>query len=190
MGHIFKTIDGGNTWTDISGVGGGALPNTPVNDIAVVHIGTLNFDAVFIATDVGVFECANPTAVTPCQTWTPVGTGLPKVPVVGLAYRENSATLRAITHGRGVWVIETPGISAAGLLLLTSITPSSKASGSGAFTMTFDGNDFGQPAGTPTILMDGNDPGVTNISVINSNHMTATIPASVTAIPGLHQILN
>jgi photosystem II stability/assembly factor-like uncharacterized protein len=188
-GHIFKTTDGGTSWTDISGTAGGALPNTPVNDIAVVHIGSpLNFDAVFIGTDIGVFECANPTAATPCQTWTPVGTGLPRVPVVGLAYRESSTTIRAITHGRGVWVIETPGINATGLLLLTSITPSSAASGSGSFTMTFDGNDFGVPSGTPQILVDGVDPGVTNITLTNSNHMTATIPASVTAAPGLHQI--
>jgi len=185
-GHIFKTINGGAIWTDISG----SLPNTPVNDIAVVHLGSVNFDAVFIATAIGVFECSDPTVATPCQTWTPVGTGLPRVPVVGLAFRENSATLRAITHGRGVWVIETPGISAAGLLLLTSITPSSRPPASGAFTMTFDGNDFGVSAGNPPpqILVDGADPGVTAINVISPNHMTATIPAIVTAAPGLHQI--
>lgn len=189
VGHIFKTINGGSTWTDISGTAAGALPNAPVNDIAVVHLGApLNFDAIFIATDVGVFECPDPTSGTPCTTWSPVGSGLPKVPVVGLAFRQSSASLRAITHGRGVWVIETPGVNTTGLLLLTSITPSSRATGSGAFTMTFDGNDFGVPSGNPQILVDGVDPGVTNISVTNSTHMTATIPTSVTAAPGLHQI--
>jgi photosystem II stability/assembly factor-like uncharacterized protein len=189
VGHIFKTTNGGATWTDISGTAAGALPNTPVNDIAVVHIGApLNFDAVYIATDVGVFECPDPTSATPCTTWSPVGTGLPKVPVVGLAFRQSSATLRAITHGRGVWIIETPNINATGLLLLTSITPSSAASASGSFTMTFAGNDFGVPSGTPQILVDGVDPGVTQITLTNSNQMTATIPASVTTAPGLHQI--
>jgi uncharacterized repeat protein (TIGR01451 family) len=183
VGHIFKTTDGGTTWTDISG----NLPNTPVNDIVYVDIQTLSFTALFVATDVGVFECSNPTAVTPCATWTPVGTGLPKVPVVGLAYRENSATLRAVTHGRGVWEMETPGVDASGLLLLTSITPSSRPLNSGSFTMTFDGNDFGLPSGTPTILVDGADPGVSGIT-FTANHMTATIPANVTATPGAHQI--
>ena len=188
VGHIFKTIDGGTTWTDISGTAVGALPNTPVNDIAAVHLGSpLNFDAVFIGTDIGVFECADPTVATPCQTWTPVGTGLPKVPVVGLAYRENSATLRAITHGRGVWVIETPGVNPAGLLLLTSITPSSKAVGAAAFTMTLDGNDFGQPSGTPQILVDGAPAGVAVLTT-TATEITATIPATVMATPGLHQI--
>jgi photosystem II stability/assembly factor-like uncharacterized protein len=189
VGHIFKTTNGGATWSDISGTGAGALPNTPVNDIAVVHYGApINFDAVFIATDVGVFECPDPTSATPCTTWSPVGTGLPKVPVVGLAFRQASATLRAITHGRGVWVIETPGINATGLLLLTSITPSSRASASGAFTMTFEGNDFGVPSGTPQILVDGANVNATNITVIGPTQMTATIPASVTATAGLHQI--
>jgi hypothetical protein len=189
VGHIFKTTNGGSTWSDISGTGSGALPNAPVNDIAVVHFGApLNFDAVFIATDVGVFECPDPTSATPCTTWSPVGTGLPKVPVVGLAFRQASATLRAITHGRGVWVIETPGINTTGLLLLTSITPSSRASASGAFTMTFEGNDFGVPSGTPQIFVDGVNVNATNIIVNSPTQMTATIPATVTAAPGLHQI--
>jgi photosystem II stability/assembly factor-like uncharacterized protein len=189
VGHIFKTTNGGATWSDISGTGAGALPNSPVNDIAVVHYGApINFDAIFIATDVGVFECPDPTSATPCTTWSPVGSGLPKVPVVGLAFRQASATLRAITHGRGVWVIETPGINATGLLLLTSITPSSAAPASGAFTMTFEGNDFGVPSGTPQILVDGVNVNATNISVTSSTQMTATIPATVTAAPGLHQI--
>ena len=190
VGHIFKTTNGGNTWTDISGTAAGALPNTPVNDIVYVDISPLGFTALFIATDVGVFECSDPTAATPCQTWTPVGSGLPKVPVVGLAYRENSAMLRAITHGRGVWAMETPGVNAAGLLLLTSISPSSRPLGSGSFTMNLDGNDFGVgvPPGTPpVILVDGVDPGVTGLT-FTANHITATIPASVTATPGAHQI--
>lgn len=189
VGHIFKTTNGGSTWSDISGTGAGALPNSPVNDIAVVHYGApINFDAVFIATDVGVFECPDPTSATPCTTWSPVGTGLPKVPVVGLAFRQASATIRAITHGRGVWVIATPGINTTGLLLLTSITPSSRASAGGAFTMTFEGNDFGVPSGAPQIFVDGVNVNATNITVISPTQMTATIPASVTAAPGLHQI--
>jgi photosystem II stability/assembly factor-like uncharacterized protein len=189
VGHVFKTTNGGATWSDISGNGAGALPNSPVNDIAVVHYGApINFDAVFIATDVGVFECPDPTSATPCTTWSPVGTGLPKVPVVGLAFRQASATIRAITHGRGVWVIATPGINTAGVLLLTSITPSSRASASGAFTMTFEGNDFGVPSGTPEIFVDGVNINATNITVISPTQMTATIPPSVTAAPGLHQI--
>jgi hypothetical protein len=189
VGHIFKTTNGGATWSDISGTGAGALPNSPVNDIAVVHYGApINFDAVFIATDVGVFECPDPTSATPCTTWSPVGTGLPKVPVVGLAFRQASATLRAITHGRGVWVIETPGINTTGLLLLTSITPSSRASASGAFTMTLEGNDFGVPSGTPQILLDGVNIAAANVTVTSPTQMTATIPAFVTTNPGLHQI--
>lgn len=48
-GHVFKTADGGTTWTDISG----NLPNIPANDI-VIDPDVSN--TVYIATDVGVFE--------------------------------------------------------------------------------------------------------------------------------------
>ncbi len=188
VGHIFKTTDGGATWTDISGVAAGALPNTPVNDIAVDHIGApLNFDAMFIATDVGVFECPDPLAASPCTTWSPVSTGLPSVPVTALVLRESSQTLRAATHGRGVWVLAVPGVNPAGELLLSSITPSSAAAGAASFSMTIAGNDFGIPAGTPVILVDGAPAGVV-VNTVTPNQITATIPISVMASAGLHQI--
>jgi photosystem II stability/assembly factor-like uncharacterized protein len=188
VGHIFRTTDGGTTWFDISGVAAGALPNTPVNDIAVDHIGApLNFDAVFIGTDIGVFECADPLAGAPCTTWSPMSTGLPPAPVTSLTLRESSQTLRAGTHGRGVWVVQVPGINQAGRLLLTSISPSSKAAGAASFTMTLDGNDFGSPPGTPIILVDGAAAGVV-VNIFTANQIQATIPAAVMATGGTHQI--
>jgi photosystem II stability/assembly factor-like uncharacterized protein len=188
VGHIFKTSDGGTTWSDISGTGIGALPNSPVNDIVVDHVGApLNIDQVFIGTDVGVFKCPDPLVATPCTTWSPI-TGLPTVPVVGLTLREASQELRAATHGRGVWDILVPGVNPAGLLLVTSISPSSVAAGSGSAVLTFTGNDFGVPSGTPSVLVDGSSAGVTNVIVNNANSMTATLGASITGTAGLHQI--
>ncbi|HLW99291.1 MAG TPA: choice-of-anchor D domain-containing protein [Candidatus Acidoferrales bacterium] len=188
VGHIFQTTNGGTTWVDISGTGAGALPNTPANAIAPNNTGApLNLNDVFLATDIGVFECTTPAASPACQTWTPL-TGLPTVPVTDLALRQNSEELRAVTHGRGVWDMLVPGINPSGFLLVTSISPSSAAVGSGTVPLTFIGNDFGVPSGTPQILVDGADPGVTNIVVSSANLMTATLPASVTASPGLHQI--
>jgi photosystem II stability/assembly factor-like uncharacterized protein len=189
VGHIFKTTDGGATWLDISGLAAGALPNTPVNDIAVDHIGApLNFDAMFIATDVGVFECPDPLAVPACTTWSPVSTGLPAVPVTALVLRENSQTLRAATHGRGVWVLQVPGINQTGRLLLTSISPSSAATGAASFTMTLDGNDFGSPSGTPVVLVDGAVVAGLTVNTFTANQISATIPVSVMATAGVHLI--
>jgi len=188
VGHVFQTTNGGTTWVDISGTAAGALPNTPGNAVVPDSVGApLNINDLFLATDIGVFECTTPAASPACQTWTPL-MGLPTVPVTDLALRQNSQELRAVTHGRGVWDMLVPGINPTGFLLVTSISPSSAAVGSGTVPLTFIGNDFGVPSGTPQILVDGADPGVTNIVVTNANLMTATLPASVTASPGLHQI--
>ena len=53
--------------------------------------------------------------------------------------------------------------------------------------MTLDGNDFGQPSGTPQILVDGVNVGVAVLTT-TATELTATIPASVMTTPGLHQI--
>jgi len=99
LGHVFKTTNGGVTWSDISG----NLPNVPVNAIVVDHNSAPVFDALYIGTDIGVFTCADPEAVTPCTNWTVVGAGLPRVPVLSLEERPASRNLLAGTHGRGAW---------------------------------------------------------------------------------------
>lgn len=91
LGHVFRTVNGGTSWTDISG----NLPNTPVNAIVV---NPNNAAEVFVGTDVGVFLTRNGGA-----SWTPLASGLPRVAVFGLAYHGASQTLRAATHGRGMW---------------------------------------------------------------------------------------
>jgi hypothetical protein len=90
-GHVFETLNGGSTWSDISG----NLPNIPVNDIAVDPElpGTL-----YVATDLGVFSTGNGGA-----SWAIVGTGLPNVAVLSLKLHEVSRTLRAASHGRSAW---------------------------------------------------------------------------------------
>jgi hypothetical protein len=93
--HVFKTVDGVN-WTNITN----NLPNTPANDIVVDPdlSGTL-----YLATDVGVFKSANNGA-----SWSTLNTGLPNVAVFGLKLHHPSRTLRAATHGRGMWDLNVP----------------------------------------------------------------------------------
>ncbi|HEY3930009.1 MAG TPA: hypothetical protein VGL89_16685, partial [Candidatus Koribacter sp.] len=98
-GHIWKTTNGGSSWTDESA----ALPPAPVNDLAI----DADTDYVYAATDVGVFT--NSASVT----WTEVGPTplmvssgyLPNVAVLHIALYKNGSDkrLRAFTHGRGVW---------------------------------------------------------------------------------------
>src|SRR5262249_5774151 len=78
-GHVFRTTDGGTNWTNISGTGGGALPNLPVWSIEInnstspstLYIGAE--DGVYTSTDLGV-------------NWSRLGTGLPNVQVFQVAF--------------------------------------------------------------------------------------------------------
>ncbi len=88
--HVFRTADGGTTWTNISG----NLPNAPVNDVVV------SGSTLLVATDVGVFRSGDGGA-----TWTAVGTGMPNVPVDDIELRVTSNQLFAATFGRGIYAI-------------------------------------------------------------------------------------
>jgi hypothetical protein len=88
-GHVFRTTDGGTTWTDISG----DLVDAPANDIELVG------GRLVVATDVGVF-----TAPASGQTWKRVGNGLPNVITDDLSVTPDGRILAA-THGRGLWII-------------------------------------------------------------------------------------
>jgi photosystem II stability/assembly factor-like uncharacterized protein len=96
LGHIFATINGGVTWTDISG----NLPNIPVNDL-VVDPDLPN--TLYAATDVGVFSTADGGT-----TWSTLVSGLPNVAVLSLKLHRASRTLRAATHGRGMYDVQIP----------------------------------------------------------------------------------
>lgn len=92
--HIFRTIDFGQTWEDISG----DLPEAPINDIIVDP--TLD-SALYIATDVGVFASWNLG-----QNWGLLGLGLPNVPVCDLVFHDELRMLIAATYGRSMFRID------------------------------------------------------------------------------------
>lgn len=91
--HVFRTANGGSTWTDISG----NLPDAPVN---VVVLDPLTPSKLYVGTDVGVFTTTNGGT-----TWTPVGTGLPSTPIIDVdAVASGGATvLTAATFGLGMY---------------------------------------------------------------------------------------
>jgi photosystem II stability/assembly factor-like uncharacterized protein len=88
---IFKTIDGGFTWVNISGT----LPNVPFNH--VVHNDDLS-ESVYIAGDVGVFYINNDLT-----DWQAFSTNLPNVEVFELEIDYAEDKLFAATYGRGLW---------------------------------------------------------------------------------------
>ncbi|MBL8754347.1 MAG: hypothetical protein JNK15_13680 [Planctomycetes bacterium] len=95
--NLRKTVNGGTTWTDLTGVGATGLPSAPVNGIAqhptlATHL--------YVATDFGVFASADGGI-----TWSTSNDGPADVSVDEVVFMHGSTTLLAATHGRGLWTI-------------------------------------------------------------------------------------
>jgi photosystem II stability/assembly factor-like uncharacterized protein len=91
-GAIYKTTDGGAHWTDISG----NLPAIPVT--AIVVDPSAPTSKLLVGTWLGVYSTIDGGA-----TWAPTAIGMPNVVVTDLKYNPATATLIALTFGRGAW---------------------------------------------------------------------------------------
>jgi len=181
IGHLFKTTDGGATWKDVSCTvancatpAANDLPNTPLNDVVVDPDLA---GAVYVGTDIGVYEG---TCTATC-TWTTLSTGLPRVAVLSLKLHRASRTLRAATHGRGVWDIVLNNFAFPGPHI-SSISPVSALAGGAGFTLTVNGNGLVGGA----VQWNGSTTGVTQGGGANS--LTATIAASLIGGGGTPQV--
>jgi hypothetical protein len=98
---VFRTTNGGVTWTDISG----DLPDVPVNVLLLDPDSTTPgaTRVLYAGTDIGVFRAT----VGPSPTWAQFGTGLPPVVVNDLAYNAMTRQLIAATYGRGAYAISS-----------------------------------------------------------------------------------
>ncbi len=105
-GHVYRSTDAGETFTDISG----NLPDIPA-DFSLVRNGHL-----IVATDLGVYESADASG----GTYELLGSGLPDAPVLSLELKPKQAptepdVLVVSTQGRGVYcyAFSDPGKTAA-----------------------------------------------------------------------------
>ncbi|MCB1606563.1 MAG: hypothetical protein KDI71_06265, partial [Xanthomonadales bacterium] len=96
-GHVFKSSDGGASWSNISD----NLPDAPANSIAIRPDMA---DEVYVGTDVGVF-----ISTSGGGSWARMSNGLPNAPVMWLAVNGSTNTLAAATYGRSVWKTELGG---------------------------------------------------------------------------------
>jgi hypothetical protein len=104
VSHVWKTSDGGGSWTDFTA----NLPDAPANAVLVDSGPTPDTGTVYVATDVGVFSSGTASA-----NWTETGPApdsgqagyLPNVAVTALRMFNTGRTkkLRASTYGRGMW---------------------------------------------------------------------------------------
>jgi uncharacterized protein (TIGR03437 family) len=170
--HVFRTTDAGAKWTDISG----NLPDLPVNSLAVDPDLP---DTLYIGTDAGVMVSTNGGG-----SWASLGNGLPKVVVLSVLLHRPSRTLRAATHGRGVWDILIPlsSTSASSDPSIQSLTPNTANAGGAGFSLSVTGANFG--TGT-TVRWNGLS---RSTNVVDSQHLSAEITAADIANVGIADI--
>ena len=99
-GHVFKSTDAGNSFSDITG----DLPDTPAESLAV------NNGQLIVATDMGVFI----SGATSGGHYELLGSGLPTAPVLSVVVKPKATpsepdTLVVATHGRGVYTYQFTG---------------------------------------------------------------------------------
>jgi photosystem II stability/assembly factor-like uncharacterized protein len=92
-GHVFRSNDGGTTWTNVSA----GLPNIPAN---AVQIDPANPDTVWVAADVGVYRSSDAGA-----TWGAFSNLLPNALAKDLVFVPSLRLLRVALQSRGVWEI-------------------------------------------------------------------------------------
>ncbi|HEY6909500.1 MAG TPA: hypothetical protein VI356_09035 [Myxococcales bacterium] len=105
LGHIFKTADGGASWTPIHGAGVPA-PGGGTMDLPNVSIGVVRFDpgdptdqTLYVGTDLGLYRTTDGGS-----TWARYG-NLPTVRITDISVSRNGSLLRVSTYGRGLWEI-------------------------------------------------------------------------------------
>jgi photosystem II stability/assembly factor-like uncharacterized protein len=96
---VFQSLDGGSTWTNITG----SLPNYPantiVNDPASAH-------GLYLGTDLGVYYRDSVLG-----DWVPFSKNLPNVVISELELFSQGQKIRAATYGRGLWESVTYGLA-------------------------------------------------------------------------------
>ncbi|MDZ4805438.1 MAG: FlgD immunoglobulin-like domain containing protein [Candidatus Eisenbacteria bacterium] len=100
---IIRTVDGGVSWTDITGFAGGSPSTNGFPDVAVYDLLVFsnNTNRLWAATEIGLVESLNGGA-----SWALANNGLPNVGIWQLMESEDEVV--AATHGRGIWSVTMP----------------------------------------------------------------------------------
>jgi photosystem II stability/assembly factor-like uncharacterized protein len=92
---LFRTADGGKTWTNLSA---GLAPNQPVY---VIEEDSRNPDLLFVGTEFGL-----QASLDRGRTWQPMTNGLPTVAVYDIVIHPRDRDVILATHGRGIYVLD------------------------------------------------------------------------------------
>jgi len=144
--HVYRSIDGGAHWANISS----NLPNAPANSVLV---DPNSANTVYVALDTGVYatSAVSTCAMATVNCWTVFGAALPNAPVTQLAAVTGSAAgsvtglLRAGTYGRGIWQIP--------LLTATAVTVAAPAISLSPTSLTFAAQQAQTPSAAQSVII-------------------------------------
>lgn len=164
INHIYKTVDGGQTWNAIDNQGqANGLPDIPANTIVIDPNNTAR---LFVGTDLGVF-----VSVDAGQNWSVDGSGFSNTSVVHLEI--NNGELYAFTHGRSAYKVELSQLPSALAVSATTDEDTALTLSSGTFS-SFAG---GQPQISHIALTDMPENGTIKV---NGEAITELAPFAVT----------
>lgn len=92
--YIYKSIDGGKTFTSIIG-------NIPAGPVNVIREDPTNAEVLYAGTDFGAFITTDGG-----KQWQVLGGNLPSTQVSDLVYHARDKVIVISTYGRGVWVMD------------------------------------------------------------------------------------
>ena len=161
--HVWKTVDGGATWSAHDGSGDSAIPDIPVHDLVVNPSDT---NHLYAGTDLGVF-----VSLDGGLTWTRENSGLANVVVDDLDILDvgGKLNLYAFTHGRSAYRVAI-GTSPPPAPSLSLGDASLTEPDSGTATMTFTITASPAPSGAMCVIA-------------KSRNGSATAPSDYTALP-------
>ncbi len=177
--HIYRSLDAGVTWTNISS----NLPNAPANSVAV---DPNDANTLYVALDTGVYVTTQVATCASANCWGVLGAGLPNAPVVQLIASAGVPTgdgrvgeLRAATYGRGVWQLP----------LLTAVAPAAPAITVSPTSLTFAAQPVATQSAPQTVTVTNTGTASLTLSSITTTGDfnetdTCTSPGGNTFAPG------
>jgi hypothetical protein len=136
-GHVFRTLNGGQTWTNISG----NLPDLPTWTLLLSK--QASGDVLYIGNDDGVYVSTNLGG-----SWVRLGDEFPHVQVMQLDLNPTLGILGAGTYGRGLWELSLAGSS--GSPAAPALAQGQGAGRSAAAPAIAPGSEQGQMSGSGT----------------------------------------
>jgi photosystem II stability/assembly factor-like uncharacterized protein len=161
-GHVFRTTNGGQTWTNISG----NLPDSPVNSVV---LDPSYANTLYAGTDVGPFVTHDGGT-----TWAPLGSGFPDVAIWQLDLDPSHRVLAAGTHGRGA--LRTTDTSAAvPALVVSKVDAGIPVGPSSSLDYTITLNNIGNADATGVTLTDPLPANTSFVSADNGGILSAGV---------------